>query len=190
MSTSISACVFAVLGILFLGVVFVPLAFIASLVGTILAAKTRDVASILVNVSAWILVVIGFSTSPLLIASIGFAAPAHSSSGASKDDAIEALLSMDAQFLLQNSCDYYRSKGRFDTVEHMIMISSVDNKADLSSGGVVNLKAGEGNCVAYTYATNGTITVEAAKDAEGKACLQFLKSNSFKKVAGSHSCRK
>jgi hypothetical protein len=191
MSHSISACVLAVFGILFLGIVFIPMAFITSLIGTVLAVKTRDIASIGVNISAWILVVIGFLSSPLLVAAIGFAEPEeHLSSEATKDDAIEALLSMDAQFLLYSSCDYYGYEGRFDTVEHMMMTYNIDNEADLSNGGVVKLKAGEGDCVTYTYAAGGTITVEAAKDAEGQACSQFLKSNSFKKIKGVHNCRK
>lgn len=68
----IIACVLAVLGILFLGVVFVPLAAIVALIGTIVAVKNRNIAGIGVNVLAWVLTFIGLFTSPLLLALIGF----------------------------------------------------------------------------------------------------------------------
>jgi hypothetical protein len=190
MLAGIFACVFAVLGILFLGIVFVPLAFIVAIIGTVLAVKAKEIASIGVNILAWILVLIGFATSPLLVAAIGIGASAHSSSSVTRDEAREAMLSTDAQSLIQDTCAYYQAQGKFDTVELMTMISSVDNKVNLSNGGVVNLKAGEDNCVAYTYATDGTITIEAAKDAKGKACTQFLKSDRFKKIAGLTKCKK
>ena len=67
----IIACVLAVLGILFLGVVFVPLAAIVALIGTIIAVKNRNIAGIGVNVLAWVLTFIGLATSPLLLALIG-----------------------------------------------------------------------------------------------------------------------
>jgi len=72
MVAGIIACVLAVLGILFLGIVFVPLAAIVALIGTISAVKGRNIAGIGVNVLAWVLVLIGFFTSPLLLAAIGF----------------------------------------------------------------------------------------------------------------------
>ncbi|WP_050809059.1 hypothetical protein [Cardiobacterium valvarum] len=68
----IIACVLAVLGILFLGIVFVPLAAIVALIGTIIAVKGRNIAGIGVNVLAWVLVLVGFFTSPILLAAIGF----------------------------------------------------------------------------------------------------------------------
>ena len=72
MVAGIIACVLAVLGILFLGIVFVPLAAIVALIGTISAVKGRNIAGIGFNVLAWVLVLIGFFTSPLLLAAIGF----------------------------------------------------------------------------------------------------------------------
>ena len=72
MVAGIIACVLAVLGILFLGIVFVPLAAIVALIGTIYAVKGKNIAGIGVNVLAWVLVLIGFFTSPLLLAAIGF----------------------------------------------------------------------------------------------------------------------
>lgn len=72
MVAGIIACVLAVLGILFLGIVFVPLAALVAFIGTIVAVKGRNLAGIGVNVLAWVLVLTGFFTSPLLLAAIGF----------------------------------------------------------------------------------------------------------------------
>lgn len=71
MMAGIIACVLAVLGILFLGVVFVPLAAIVALIGTIIAVKNKNMKSIGVNVLAWVLTIIGFFTSPVLLMMIG-----------------------------------------------------------------------------------------------------------------------
>ncbi|MFU2077292.1 hypothetical protein [Avibacterium endocarditidis] len=68
------ACVLAVLGILFLGFIFVPLAFITALIGTIIAVKNRNLAGIGVNILAWVLVLIGLMTSPVLLSAIGLGA--------------------------------------------------------------------------------------------------------------------
>lgn len=68
---NIIACVLAVLGILFLGIVFVPLAAITAIIGSIKAFKSRNLSSIGVNILAWILVLIGFFTSPLLLGAVG-----------------------------------------------------------------------------------------------------------------------
>jgi hypothetical protein len=61
----------AVLGILFFGIVFIPIALVLAIIGTILAAKGKDMTSIGVNALAWVLVFIGFMTSPMLLALIG-----------------------------------------------------------------------------------------------------------------------
>ncbi|MDR3159226.1 MAG: hypothetical protein LBU11_09530 [Zoogloeaceae bacterium] len=74
MLAGIFACVFGVIGILFLGVIFVPLGFITAIIGTIGAARSKDMGSIGVNVLGWILVLIGFFTSPVLWALLGFGA--------------------------------------------------------------------------------------------------------------------
>jgi hypothetical protein len=71
MLAGIIACILAVLGILFLGFVFVPIALVVAIIGTILAVKAKAVASIGVNILALILVVAGFATSPVLLALIG-----------------------------------------------------------------------------------------------------------------------
>lgn len=69
----IIACVLAVLGILFLGIVFVPLAAVVALIGTIIAIKNKNIAGIGVNILAWVLVVIGLMTSPVLLVALGLA---------------------------------------------------------------------------------------------------------------------
>ena len=71
MVAGIIACILAVLGILFLGILFVPLAAIVALIGTIIAVKNRNMAGIGVNVLAWILVLFGFFTSPILMMALG-----------------------------------------------------------------------------------------------------------------------
>ena len=71
MVAGIIACVLAVLGILFLGTIFVPIAAIVTLIGTIIAIKNKNVAGAGVNVLAWILTIVGLFTSPLLLGIIG-----------------------------------------------------------------------------------------------------------------------
>lgn len=70
------ACVLAVLGILFLGIVFVPLATVVAVVGTVIAIKNRNAAGIGVNMLAWVLILLGFFTSPLLLGALGVAVTA------------------------------------------------------------------------------------------------------------------
>jgi len=71
MVAGVIACVLAVLGILFLGTIFVPLAAIVALTGTIIAIKNKNIAGIGVNVLAWILTILGLITSPVLLGIIG-----------------------------------------------------------------------------------------------------------------------
>ena len=52
MTAGIIACVLAVLGILFLGFVFVPLAAVVALFGTVIAIKHSNTSAIGVNVLA------------------------------------------------------------------------------------------------------------------------------------------
>jgi hypothetical protein len=71
MVAGIIASVLAVLGIFFLGIVFVPLAIITAIVGTIIAVKNKNAGGIGVNILAWVLIAVGFATSPMLLAIIG-----------------------------------------------------------------------------------------------------------------------
>jgi len=71
MTAGIIASVLAVLGILFLGVVFIPLAIIVALLGTFISIKNKNTAGIGVNVLAWVLIIVGFITSPALLMVIG-----------------------------------------------------------------------------------------------------------------------
>lgn len=68
-TAGILAIVFAILGIFFLGILFVPLAFICAIIATIRAIK--GVASKLVTVISWILIIIAFATSPMLLGMLG-----------------------------------------------------------------------------------------------------------------------
>ena len=71
MVAGIIACVLAVLGILFIGTIFVPIATIVALIGTIIAIKNKNGAGIGVNILAWILTIVGLFTSPVLLGIIG-----------------------------------------------------------------------------------------------------------------------
>jgi hypothetical protein len=71
MVAGIIACVLAVLGILFLGTIFVPIAATVAIFGTIIAVKNKNGAGIGINVLAWVLTIIGLITSPLLLTIIG-----------------------------------------------------------------------------------------------------------------------
>ena len=74
MVAGIIACVLAILGILSLGTIFVPIAAIVALIGTIIAVKNKNEAGIGVNVLAWVLTIVGLFTSPVLLAIIGLSA--------------------------------------------------------------------------------------------------------------------
>ncbi|WP_018234258.1 hypothetical protein [Thioalkalivibrio thiocyanodenitrificans] len=63
----IIACVLAVLGIVTIGFIFVPLAAIVAIFGTIIAIKNMNIAGIGVNVLAWVLTILGLVTSPVLL---------------------------------------------------------------------------------------------------------------------------
>jgi len=65
------ACVLAILGIFTIGFVFVPLAAIVALVGTIIAVKNVHWGGIGANTLAWVLTLVGFFTSPSLLAVVG-----------------------------------------------------------------------------------------------------------------------
>jgi hypothetical protein len=67
MVAGIIAIVLAILGILFLGFIFVPLAAVVALFGTIIALKNMNMGAIGVNILAWVLTVIGLFTSPVLL---------------------------------------------------------------------------------------------------------------------------
>jgi len=71
MVAGIIACCLAVLGILFFGTIFVPLAAIVAIFGTIIAVKNWNGAGIGVNILAWILSFIGLLSSPVLLGIIG-----------------------------------------------------------------------------------------------------------------------
>lgn len=71
MVAGIITCVLAVLGILFLGTVFVPIAALTALIGTIIALKNKNIPGIGVNILAWVLTVIGLFTSPVLLGLLG-----------------------------------------------------------------------------------------------------------------------
>lgn len=72
MVAGIIACVLAVLGILSIGMIFVPLAFVVTILGTILAIINKNSAGIGINILAWVLTAIGLFTSPVLLGVIGF----------------------------------------------------------------------------------------------------------------------
>lgn len=68
----ILSIVFAILGIFFLGIVFVPLAFLCAITATYQAVKKQ--ASLVIAILAWILTIVGLMTSPVLLATIGISA--------------------------------------------------------------------------------------------------------------------
>lgn len=81
MVAGIIACVMAVLGILFLGFVFVPIAVVIAIFGTYIAIKNKNMSGIGVNILAWVLIIVGFVTSPALLLMIGLTSSQVSSGG-------------------------------------------------------------------------------------------------------------
>ncbi len=73
MMAGIIACILAVLGILFLGIIFVPIAAIVALIGTLIAIKNNNIAGLGVNLLAWLLTIMGLFTSPMLLGFLGIA---------------------------------------------------------------------------------------------------------------------
>lgn len=71
MIAGLLACVLAILGILFLGFIFVPIAAIVALLGIVIAVKNKNTAGISVNILAWVLVIVGLFSSPVLLLMIG-----------------------------------------------------------------------------------------------------------------------
>ena len=69
----IIACVLAVLGILFFGTIFVPIAIIVALFGSTIAIKNKNSTGIGINALAWVLIIAGVVTSPMLLGIIGIA---------------------------------------------------------------------------------------------------------------------
>jgi len=63
--------VFAILGMLFLGIIFIPIAFVCCVIATIMAFRNKDIGYIGLTVLGWILTIIGFFLSPLLLGAIG-----------------------------------------------------------------------------------------------------------------------
>ncbi|PML14728.1 hypothetical protein BCT84_10125 [Vibrio breoganii] len=74
MVSSIVGCIMAVLGILTLGVVFCPIALVCAIIGLINATSAEESNSLGINMLAWILTIIGFVTSPVLLGIIGLSA--------------------------------------------------------------------------------------------------------------------
>ena len=70
MVAGIIACVLAVLGVFTIGIIFVPLAVIVAILGTVIAVKNKSLPGIGANVLAWILTLVGLYTSPLLLIAI------------------------------------------------------------------------------------------------------------------------
>lgn len=69
-TAGIVACVFAALGIVTFSVVFVPLAAIIAVFGLVGAILQMNVSGIGFNLFAWLLILVGIVTSPVLIAFI------------------------------------------------------------------------------------------------------------------------
>lgn len=69
------ASILAVLSIFTLGVVFLPIAIIVAIFSTLNALGNGNTGGVLVNLLAWVLIVIGAATSPMflaLLATLGF----------------------------------------------------------------------------------------------------------------------
>jgi len=64
------ASILAVLGILTIGTIFVPIAAVVALIGTSIAVFNISASGIGVNILAWVLIIAGVVTSPILLAFI------------------------------------------------------------------------------------------------------------------------
>ncbi|MBL4744439.1 MAG: hypothetical protein JKX87_07420 [Cycloclasticus sp.] len=71
-TAGIIASILAIIGTVMLGTIFVPLAVITAIAGTYHAIRGRDAGGIGINLLAWVLILIGLFTSPLLLSIIGY----------------------------------------------------------------------------------------------------------------------
>ena len=67
------ACMFAILGIFLLGLLFIPPALICVFIGTFCAIKNRNVTSLITCIVAWILIVIAIGVSPTILLMLSLA---------------------------------------------------------------------------------------------------------------------
>ncbi|MCL1889751.1 MAG: hypothetical protein FWF99_04530 [Desulfovibrionaceae bacterium] len=67
----IIACVLAILGMFTIGTLFIPLAAVVALIGTLVAVKSKNIGGIGVVILAWILTIVGFALSPVLLGIMG-----------------------------------------------------------------------------------------------------------------------
>ncbi len=73
MTAGLISCFLAILGILFLGTIFVPIAAIVTIFGSVIAIRSKSATGIGVNALAWVLTFVGLITSPVLLGLIGLA---------------------------------------------------------------------------------------------------------------------
>ena len=66
----IISCVLSTLGIFTWGIIFVPMAFVVAIFGTVSAFKNSNLTGVGISILAWLLNVIGFASSPFLLAVI------------------------------------------------------------------------------------------------------------------------
>jgi hypothetical protein len=116
MLAGIIACILAVLGILFLGFIFVPIALVVAIIGAVLAIKGRAAASIGVNILALVLVVVGFATSPVLLALIGGGKLASEYASSDREDARAAGIRADIGAVLQAVPAWYHGQREISIV--------------------------------------------------------------------------
>ncbi len=67
---AIISSVLAVLGIFTFGIVFVPLAALLALISSIVALSNKNFGGFGLSILAWVLVAVGFITSPVLLAAV------------------------------------------------------------------------------------------------------------------------
>lgn len=125
-TAGILAIVFAILGIFFLGILFVPLAFICAIIATIRAVK--GVASKLVAVISWILIIIAFATSPMLLGMLGMGI-ARQEAKTTKDTLLGLTYSQEFETALKQIKADFSLRGEFRDLKSMTMIRQFKDEA-------------------------------------------------------------
>ena len=133
MTAGIIACLLAVLGILFLGTIFIPIAFVVTAIGSFIAIKHKSISGIGVNILALVLTVVGFFTSPLLIALVYTASALPPGAEQSQTESVEN--SSSSANLLGSDMDFSESAMKKRELEGKI--TNLEFRAELSEKEIV-----------------------------------------------------
>ena len=189
-TAGILAIVFAILGIFFLGILFVPLALICAIIATIKMVK--GLASKLVTIIAWILLVIAIATSPSLLALFGAGAVVKQINTANHG-AIGIAYSQEFETALKQIKEDFSMRGEFRDLRLMTTVrqfedSAINEKIEIGKpikfGVGVKSKDNMEFCAEMTLKQNGDKYIIETKNINEKKeiCKEFHNMTLYQKL--------